>query len=214
MPRRMINFPVLGGRNSKSPLFHSAMRKICAATIGGSIIGCGGSPASDAANPVEVHPPGEAGALSVPNEAVASTPRVGSTGNAIEYFNRGATNLAIDHQRALFAIAQHLPGTNSSYYACGPYSPSDRPFGLGTELVFQPAYRAPGGDYPTSFGGKIMVSNVAVASVTETRAIVLHVSMVNGTEFDEAWSAGVGTGCAETGRVCIPPLDTCASMSK
>jgi hypothetical protein len=166
-----------------------------------ALVACGGSIAPERSpdEPVTV-------ATAVPSSTSTSTPpaptstppSVGVTGNALEYFHRGAANLAIDHQRALFGIAQQLPGSDSHYSTCGTYR-GGSVFGPGTKLDI-PANVL----YPSSFGGGIAVSEVRVKSLDE--ALVLHLTLVNGTEMDDTWQRDLGTECA---RDCVPDPSAC-----
>jgi hypothetical protein len=133
-----------------------------------------------------------------PSTPTSTPPSVGVTGNALEYFHRGAANLAIDHQLAQFAIVQHLPGTDSRYSTCGAYR-GGNPLGPGTTLDF-----APNVLYPSSFGGGMAVNDVRVVSLGE--ALVLHVTLVNGSEMDDTWARGLGTECSGD---CVPEPSAC-----
>lgn len=166
-----------------------------------ALVACGGSIAPERS-------PDEPGtvATAIPSSTSTSTPptppstppSVGVTGNALEYFHRGAANLAIDHQRARFAIVQEVPRGDSRYATCGAYR-GGNDFGPGTKLDI-----APNVLYPSSFGGGMAVTEVRVKSLDE--ALVLHVTLVNGTELDDTWQRGLGTECAGD---CVPEPAAC-----
>jgi hypothetical protein len=170
-------------------------------TAASTLVACGGSIAPERS-------PDEPGtvATAVPSSTSTSTPptppstppSVGVTGNALEYFHRGAANLAIDHQRAQFAIVQQLASSDSRYDTCGAYR-GGSDFGPGTKLDI-----APNVLYPSSFGGGMAVTEVRVKSLDE--ALVLHVTLVNGTELDDTWQRGLGTQCSGD---CVPEPAAC-----
>ena len=195
-----------------STIFTALHSRFARAALGAAVLtatACGGAVTTEGSNDPQgnAQNPGDTVTPVGGDQPVTKNPPAPPTtgGDALEYFHRGAANLAIDHQRVLFAIHQRVPGSDSIYNACGSFVPRDQGFAVGTRLEL-----LPGAFYPSSFGGGIAVKDVRVQKL-DASALVVHVIMVNGDELDDTWERGLGTQCEGD---CIPNLGACSSLAK
>ncbi len=168
-------------------MFARALLPILAITL--AAVACGGSVDDDAStSPTSANAPAPSGSGSVTASPSAS-------GEAVEYFHRGSANMAIDHQRKRFATHEHTAGSDAFFDSCGAVSGS--PVTVGTRLVLGERM-----GYPSRAGGSIAVSELQITRL-DTDGLVLHVTMQNGTEFDDTWKRGLGTQCDGD---CVPEI--------
>ena len=156
--------------------------------LSASLVACGGATDDPSA-------PGTAPQSPGPGE-----PQVKSGGDAVEYFHSGIANLGVDHQRRVFAIVSHARGSDASARVCGTLPARGDVVAPGAAMTIPSGLL-----YPTGSGGGVATSSVTVASVDD-KGLVVHVTLKNGSSYDETWLRGLGTECAGD---CIPAVTTC-----
>ena len=122
-------------------------------------------------------------------------PQVDGT-SAVVHFHRGSANLIVDRLKGVLALAEHTPGSDAFFSACGTFTPT---FDAGTRVDL------PTGMLPTSAGGSIAVEEVVVKTFSVTR-LVLHVTMRNGTEYDDTRTSSFS---ATSDAMGVPDLAAC-----